>query len=466
MMQNILLTLRHYYHTTMTSTTKSNENHVPFIIATGSVFLFFGIHNYMQELIQYEFHLYQLPLNVMLGYYEVFGVCFFTYIERRYYYYYDRMTNTRSSTLIQHHHHHKQNTTMEEGKSRSGSSSDAEQDNSKINNHNHNNMDHSTTSTSSSSSSIGSSNTIRKAPLSVYPFLTMCLLSSSALSNLSLNYINFPTKVVFRSCKLLPTMVIATVLHPHTQKFNMTEYICATIVCCGLICFGMAEFQTQPTFHPIGIILVSLSVFADAVLPNAQERVFVQYHAPRSEVTFYTNLFTLMIMTMTTLASGDLLNCFYFMYEHSKITIYIFIYTIISYIAISCHMNVVHMYGGVAAVLVATGRKAMTLIVSFLLFPKVYTIYYPIGTLLVLSGLTWASLSKVYSKSSSNGKKGKKTMNHTDSVVVPLLLSSMKTHRSDIMDIDGDDDVDGKDSDHRNNIHKYSTGSSNPYDGR
>ena len=431
----------HYYHQyltrmirssarTMSTWSKSNEN-LPFIIATLSVFLFFGIHNYMQELIQHEFQLYQLPLNVMLGYFEVLGVCVFTYLERY-------MMVLRQQLPQSPHQPQQQNGTIEEGSlstpnqdgSKDNNSSPSNNSNSNnISNYNHHN-DH----------SIGHHNNnsvaTRRAPLSVYPFLTLCLLSSSALSNLSLNYINFPTKVVFRSCKLLPTMVIATLLHPNKKKFTMIEYICASIVCLGLICFGMAEFQTQPTFHPIGILFVSLSVFADALLPNAQERVFVQYHAPRSEVTFYTNLFTLMIMTVSTYASGDLWSCFRFMYEHSTITIYIFIYTVISYIAISCHMNVVQMYGGVAAVLVATGRKAMTLIVSFLLFPKVYTVYYPIGTILVLSGLTWASLSKIYSK--SNDKKSKKQMS-ADSVVVPLL--SLKTHRSDITN-DEDDGYD------------------------
>jgi len=37
--------------------------------------------------------------------------------------------------------------------------------------------------------------TRRIAPLSAYPLLTICLMSSSSLSNLALNYINFPTKV-------------------------------------------------------------------------------------------------------------------------------------------------------------------------------------------------------------------------------------------------------------------------------
>ena len=449
---SILRHLRYYYHRmipsndTSSSTSSSNSSNVPFILATASVFVFFGIHNYLQELIQHEFQLYHLPLNVMLGYYEVLGVCVFTYLER-----YIMIVFVSSSTSVVPPQRPSPTTTsttttslpshignMEEG----GNSHTTHTMNTTTDHENHSKESHHHQTTIAT----------RRAPLSVYPFLTLCLLSSSALSNLSLNYINFPTKVVFRSCKLLPTMVIATLLHPHKKKFSMIEYICATIVCLGLICFGMAEFQTQPTFHPIGILFVSLSVFADALLPNAQEKVFVQYHAPRSEVTFYTNLFTLMIMTISTYASGDLFRCFRFMSEHSTITIYIFIYTIISYIAISCHMNVVQMYGGVAAVLVATGRKAMTLIVSFLLFPKVYTIYYPIGTILVLSGLTWASLSKVYSKggnnnshgnnnnnNNSNSKKSETMTMNTDAGVVPLLLA-MKSRRSDIMNEDDDDD--------------------------
>ena len=58
-------------------------------------------------------------------------------------------------------------------------------------------------------------------------------------------------------------------------------------------------------------------------------------------------------------------------------------------------MNVVKRFGGVAAVLVATGRKGMTLILSFLLFPKAFSWYYPMGACLVLGGLLVASLCKM-----------------------------------------------------------------------
>jgi hypothetical protein len=40
----------------------------------------------------------------------------------------------------------------------------------------------------------------RTAPLTAFTLLTCCLLTSSALSNISLNYINFPTKVHRKQC--------------------------------------------------------------------------------------------------------------------------------------------------------------------------------------------------------------------------------------------------------------------------
>ena len=100
-----------------------------FMVLSSGVFLFFGIHNYLQEAIM---SIPDFKFGVMLGCLEVCGVTFCSFLERKFV----------------------------------------------------------------------ARETHRVAPLSAYPLLTFCLLSSSSLSNLALNYINFPTKVVFRSCKV------------------------------------------------------------------------------------------------------------------------------------------------------------------------------------------------------------------------------------------------------------------------
>lgn len=265
--------------------------------------------------------------------------------------------------------------------------------------------------------------TQRVAPLSAYPLLTFCLLSSSSLSNMALNYINFPTKVVFRSCKLIPTMVVASIIHK--KVFTSMEYLFSVCICLGLVLFAAADWSLAPTFHPIGLVLVSLSVCADAVLPNAQERLF-RAGSTRLEVTFYTNIFTLLTMTLTTYLSGDLMGLINFAQSSPvKTTLYhyVLIYTFVAYIAISFHMNVVRRFGGVSAVLLATGRKGMTLILSFLLFPKKFSWFYVLGAIMVLGGLMSASLYKIKNKNrnknTANGSAENNSNKNMTSLMVP-----------------------------------------------
>jgi adenosine 3'-phospho 5'-phosphosulfate transporter B3 len=242
----------------------------------------------------------------------------------------------------------------------------------------------------------------RVAPISAYPLLTGCLLASSSLSNLALNYINFPTKVVFRSCKLIPTMIVASIVHK--KVFSSVEYMLAIVVSLGLVMFAAADWELAPSFNPIGLAFVSLSVCADAILPNAQERLF-KLGSSRLEVTVFTNVFTLIAMTATTLISGDLLGLIAFAKTSHQLCVYAFIYTFIAYIAISVHMNIVKRFGGVAAVLVATGRKGMTLVLSFVFFPKAFSWFYVAGAVLVLGGLLLSSLHKIYSKNKQHKQK-------------------------------------------------------------
>lgn len=237
--------------------------------------------------------------------------------------------------------------------------------------------------------------TDRKAPLTAYPLLTLCLLTSSGLSNMSLNYINFPTKVVFRSCKLVPTMIIASIVNK--RVFSSLEYVLAFAVCMGLILFAAADWQLTPTFHPFGLVLVSLSVVADSILPNAQENLF-NCGSSRLEVTLYSNFFTLIAMTITTLLSGDLLGFLNYIMGQNTLYLYMSVYTLISYVAVSFFMQIVKKFGAVTGVLAATARKAMTLILSFLIFPKAFSWYYVFGAVLVLGGLLASSLVKIHKK--------------------------------------------------------------------
>ncbi|KAL7451729.1 hypothetical protein ACHAWC_003532, partial [Mediolabrus comicus] len=236
----------------------------------------------------------------------------------------------------------------------------------------------------------------RVAPLRAYPLLTLCLFASSSLCNMSLTYINFPTKVVFRSCKLVPTMIIATIVNK--KVFASYEYVCALAICAGLVLFALADYTLDPMkFDATGLALVSGSVVADAILPNAQERLFRQ-GSSRLEVTVFSNLFTFLAMAIVTLSNGTLFKFSKIMVQNHTIAFYFGVYTVLSYISISCYMTLVKRFGGVTAVLLTTARKAMTLVLSFLLFPKGFSWLYVHGSLLVLGACMVASVFKKLEK--------------------------------------------------------------------
>jgi adenosine 3'-phospho 5'-phosphosulfate transporter B3 len=232
----------------------------------------------------------------------------------------------------------------------------------------------------------------RVAPLRAYPLLTLCLFASSSLCNMSLSYINFPTKVVFRSCKLVPTMIIATIVNK--KVFASYEYACALAICAGLVLFALADYTLDPLkFDITGLVLVSGSVVADAILPNAQECLF-RSGSSRLEVTVFSNLFSFVAMTVATLASGTLVQFVKWLHADSTLAFYFATYTLLSYASISCYMTLVKRFGGVQAVLLTTARKAMTLVLSFLLFPKGFSWLYVHGSLLVLGAVMIASIMK------------------------------------------------------------------------
>ena len=255
----------------------------------------------------------------------------------------------------------------------------------------------------------------RVAPLKAYPLLTLCLFASSSLCNMSLSFINFPTKVVFRSCKLVPTMIIATIVNK--RIFASYEYVCALAICAGLVLFAMADYTLDPMkFDTTGLALVSGSVVADAILPNAQERLF-RRGSSRLEVTVFSNLFTFLAMLFITLSNGTLFKFAEVMTENQTIAFYFGVYTVLSYISISCYMTLVKRFGGVTAVLLTTARKAMTLVLSFLLFPKGFSWLYVHGSLLVLGACMIASIFKKLEKvplRSSKREQKEYSLNYRD----------------------------------------------------
>ena len=88
---------------------------------------------------------------------------------------------------------------------------------------------------------------------------------------------------------------------------------------------------------------------SDAFLPNYQERIF-DHGCTRVELTYYTNVLSLGMMTVFFSATGDLQKASAYAFANPHALLLMTVYTFLAYIAITFHMALVKEYGGVTTV--------------------------------------------------------------------------------------------------------------------
>jgi adenosine 3'-phospho 5'-phosphosulfate transporter B3 len=73
----------------------------------------------------------------------------------------------------------------------------------------------------------------RKAPLKSHLAVGALSCATVSLSNISLMYLNFATQVIFKSSKVIPVMIVGTVVWRKT--FTRLQYCSALILVAGLV---------------------------------------------------------------------------------------------------------------------------------------------------------------------------------------------------------------------------------------
>ncbi|KAK9876799.1 hypothetical protein WA026_015037 [Henosepilachna vigintioctopunctata] len=226
----------------------------------------------------------------------------------------------------------------------------------------------------------------RRIPLKTYFFLALLTLGTMGFSNASLGFLNYPTQVIFKCCKLIPVMAGSILIQG--KKYGPLDFGAAVLMCIGLTLFTLADSQVQPNFNTTGIIMISMALLCDAIIGNVQEKSIKAYGADIAEVVFYSYsigfLYLFFIMTLT----GHLQDGFIFFSKNPRECYgYAFIFSVTGYLGIQIVLTLVKISGAFAAVTVTTFRKAFTIIISFIFFSKPFTIQYLWSGLIVVLGI-------------------------------------------------------------------------------
>ncbi|XP_026869426.2 adenosine 3'-phospho 5'-phosphosulfate transporter 2 isoform X2 [Electrophorus electricus] len=233
----------------------------------------------------------------------------------------------------------------------------------------------------------------RRIPGKTYMIIAFLTVGTMGLSNTSLGYLNYPTQVIFKCCKLIPVMIGGVFIQG--KRYNFADVSAALCMSLGLIWFTLADSKVAPNFNLTGVILISLALCADAAIGNVQEKAMKLHNGSNSEMVLYSYSIGFVYILLGLLCMGGLAPAVAFCSQHPLTTYgYAFFFSLTGYFGISFVLALIKLFGALVAVTVTTGRKAMTIVLSFLFFTKPFTFQYVWGGLLVVFGI----FLNVYSK--------------------------------------------------------------------
>lgn len=204
-----------------------------------------------------------------------------------------------------------------------------------------------------------------------YYLLLVCTKTAAqGMSNLSMTQINYPAKVLFKSANPICTLVLGVCYL--RRAYPARDYAVVLLLVLGLYVFITGDLADAPQATSTGVFYVVLSMFGSAGVPMIQEHVITTYHATVEDLLYYSYLGSTLISLLLSVANGEfMVGCQFLLASGSVHTWFIFMaFCSFGFLGANFSTAITAQYGALVNGIANTFRKAVTILLSFFLFPE------------------------------------------------------------------------------------------------
>jgi UDP-galactose transporter B1 len=235
-------------------------------------------------------------------------------------------------------------------------------------------------------------------------------------SNAALIYINYPTQVLAKSCKMIPVVLMGFI-------FARKSYSVQQLVAVGLISFGISIFMFDRFGHKdnkghgdshdnnfIGLILLAISLLGDGLTATLQSKMREFKVRPSSdELMLMMNAFAVGFVGLGLILSGTLIPALHFCFKHPEaVTDIIILCLCMSIGQVFIYWSIAS-YGPLMCSIITTTRKFFTILFSVFWYGHHMSVIQWISIVIVFVGLMWEILVEELEAYLNKGKqKGRK----------------------------------------------------------
>ncbi|CAL1375463.1 unnamed protein product [Linum trigynum] len=225
-------------------------------------------------------------------------------------------------------------------------------------------------------------------PWKTYVKLSAVLMGSHGLTKGSLAFLNYPAQIMFKSTKVLPVMVMGAFIPGLRRKYPLHEYVSALLLVIGLILFTLADAHTSPNFSVIGVVMICGALVLDSLMGNLQEAIFTMNpDTTQIEVLFCSTVVGLPFLLPPMILTGELFIAWKSCAQHPYVYGVLIFEALATFVGQVSVLSLVAIFGAATTAMITTARKAVTLLLSYLIFTKPLTEQHGSGLLLIAMGI-------------------------------------------------------------------------------
>ncbi|GLU05746.1 hypothetical protein SLE2022_228270 [Rubroshorea leprosula] len=225
-------------------------------------------------------------------------------------------------------------------------------------------------------------------PWKTYVKLSAVLMGSHGLTKGSLAFLNYPAQIMFKSTKVLPVMIMGAFIPGLRRKYPLHEYVSALLLIVGLILFTLADAQTSPNFSMVGVIMISGALIMDSFLGNLQEAIFTMNpDTTQMEMLFCSTVVGIPFLLAPMILTGELFRAWSSCSQHPYVYGVLVFEAMATFVGQVSVLSLIALFGAATTAMITTARKAVTLLLSYMIFTKPLTEQHGTGLLLIAMGI-------------------------------------------------------------------------------
>ncbi|EDW68225.1 adenosine 3'-phospho 5'-phosphosulfate transporter 1 [Drosophila virilis] len=226
--------------------------------------------------------------------------------------------------------------------------------------------------------------TRHRAPLYKYSYASFSNIMSAWFQYEALKFVNFPTQVLAKSCKIIPVMLMGKIMSK--AKYESYEYVTAVLISLGMIFFmsGSSENNKVSGVTTLtGIFLLSMYMVFDSFTANWQGSLFKSYGMSSIQMMCGVNLFSSIFTGASLSMQGGFMDSLAFATEHPKFVFDMVVLSICSAVGQLFIYHTIDVFGPVVFTIIMTVRQAVAIMLSCFIYQHSISVLGIFGVLIV-----------------------------------------------------------------------------------